>query len=145
MSANLTKTKKTLLESFGTMCYVLLLSGTWLEDFFHHLPVNTKTYSFEYQNFQEAKTKKNPMGYTLCFYCALKYKAYFFYVFAFTDFTAWNATVGIDGEWRKLVYRQSPSMSSGYLEKIGISKRVFDVFVKKKTQGYTGEPNLFPS
>ena len=33
VSANLTKTKKTLLESFGTMCYVLLLSGTWLEGF----------------------------------------------------------------------------------------------------------------
>ena len=31
-------------------------------------------------------------------------------------------------------------MTNDYLEKIGISKRVFDVFVKKKTQDFTGEP-----
>ena len=31
-------------------------------------------------------------------------------------------------------------MPNGYLEKIQISKRVFDVFVKMKTQDYTGEP-----
>ena len=58
------------------------------------------------------------------FYSTLKYNPYFF-VFAFTDFIAWNATVGVDGEWRKLVYRQSPSMPIGHLEKIEISKRIF--------------------
>jgi hypothetical protein len=31
-------------------------------------------------------------------------------------------------------------MPNGYLEKIEISKRVFYVFVKMKTQDYTGEP-----
>ena len=31
-------------------------------------------------------------------------------------------------------------MPNGHLEKIQISKSVFDVFVKKKTQDYTGEP-----
>ena len=35
-------------------------------------------------------------------------------------------------------------MPNGYLEKIEISKRVFDVFVKMKTQDYTGEPSCFP-
>jgi len=34
------------------------LSGIWSEVFFHHLPDNIKTYSHEYQNFQEAKTEK---------------------------------------------------------------------------------------
>ena len=52
-----------------------------------------------------------------------------FYVFAFADFTAWNATVGVEGEWRKLVYRQSPSITSDHLEKIEISKSIFSVFV----------------
>jgi hypothetical protein len=33
-------------------------------------------------------------------------------------------------------------MPNGYLEKIQISKRVFDVFVKMKTQDYTGEPEI---
>ena len=32
-------------------------------------------------------------------------------------------------------------MTNDYLEKIGISKRVF-VFVKKKTQEFTGDPKL---
>ena len=49
-------------------------------------------------------------------------------VFAFTDFSAWNATVGIDDEWRKLVYRQAAAISNGNLEKIEISKRVFMVY-----------------
>ena len=34
-------------------------------------------------------------------------------VFAFIDFIACNATVGVDGEWRILVYRQSPSIANG--------------------------------
>jgi hypothetical protein len=34
-------------------------------------------------------------------------------------------------------------MPNGYLEKIEISKRVFDVFVKMKTQDYTGDLNSF--
>ena len=33
-------------------------------------------------------------------------------------------------------------MPNGHLEKIGISKRVFGVFVKKKTLDYTGEPSV---
>jgi len=33
-------------------------------------------------------------------------------------------------------------MPNGHLEKIQISKRVFDVFVKKKTQDYTGDLKL---
>ena len=58
VSPNKQKLSKTLLESFGTTCSVLPLSGIWSEVFFHHLPANVETYSYEYQNFQEAKTKK---------------------------------------------------------------------------------------
>ena len=49
--------------------------------------------------------------------------------FCFYWFPAWNARVGIDGEWRKLVYRLSPPMPSNHLEKIEIGKSVFLVFV----------------
>ena len=55
-----------------------------------------------------------------------------FFVFAFVDFRAWNAAVSVDGGWRKLVYRQSPSMPSDCLEKIDINKSVIYVFVKMK-------------
>ncbi|MBR4924829.1 MAG: hypothetical protein IKZ61_03660 [Prevotella sp.] len=62
----------------------------------------------------------------------------FFSVFAFSDFTAWNAAVGVDGEWRKLVCRQATSMSNDNL-KDEISKRVIFVFVNGNTEFY-GSP-----
>ena len=49
-------------------------------------------------------------------------------VFAFSDFTACNAVVGVEGDWRKLVYRQTPLTANENLEKIEITKRVFTVF-----------------
>ena len=52
-------------------------------------------------------------------------------VFAFSDFAAWNATVGVDGEWRKLVYRQTPSTPNENLVKIEITKRVYLGFCSK--------------
>ena len=56
-----------------------------------------------------------------------------FYVFAFVDFTAWNAAFGVDGEWRKRVYGQAPSIQNDYLEKIEINKSVMIVFVSQKS------------
>ena len=105
-----TKTSITLLESFGTTCYVLLLSWIRSEVFFHHLPANTKTYSYEYPNFQEAKTVKTTATLEHIHNPCLNSNHMFFVVFAFTDFIAWNAAVGVDGEWRKLVYSQTPSI-----------------------------------
>ena len=124
-----TKTSITLLESFGTTCYVLLLSWIWSEVFFHHLPANTKTYSYEYPNFQEAKTVKTTATLEHIHNPCLNSNHMFFVVFAFTDFIAWNAAVGVDGEWRKRVYRQASSMPNDYLEEIQISKSVITVFV----------------
>ena len=51
-----------------------------------------------------------------------------------------NATVGVDGEWRKLVYRHIPSTPNDDLEKIEISKSVLIVFVKMETQVDAGKP-----
>ena len=64
----------------------------------------------------------------------------FFTVFAFTDFCAWNATVGVNGKWRKLVYRHIPSTPNDDLEKMEISKSVLIVFVKMETQGFASDP-----
>ena len=48
-----------------------------------------------------------------------------FFVFAFSDFTAWNATVGVDGEWRKLVYRQATSVPNDNLKRLKSVKGLF--------------------
>ena len=74
----------------------------------------------------------------MCFYCVWKYLENTVmiavrsrYFNDFSDFTAWNATFGVDGEWRKLVYRQTPSMLNENLVKIEITKRVYLGFCQK--------------
>ena len=126
----LTKTQTTLLESFGTTCFVLPLSGIWSEVYFHHLPANAKTYSHEYQNFQEAKTLK--IMHSLFFSVSV--------VFAFADSRAWNATVDVDGEWRKLVYSQTPSIPNDKSWKDWNQQKGYSCFCETETQEFTSEP-----
>ena len=117
----LTKTQTTLLESFGTTCFVLPLSGIWSEVYFHHLPANIKTYSHEYQNFQEAKTKKNQP-------CAACFSALALFLLLLIPEHEMRRLVLMANDVNSFTVRHHQYQTIN-LEKIGISKRVIPVFV----------------
>jgi len=136
-------TRKTLCHQINKKLKKLFSKVLALRALFCHCQEYGRKYSFTIflptsthilTNIKTFKKQKHEKRYTPWFYCTLKYNPYFF-VFAFTDFIAWNATVGVDGEWRKLVNRQSPSMPNGHLEKIEISKRIFIVFFENEDTG----------
>ena len=56
-------------------------------------------------------------------------------VFAFADSRAWNATVGIDGEWRKLVYSQTPSIPNDKSWKDWNQQKGYSCFCENRTTG----------
>ena len=65
-------------------------------------------------------------------------------VFAFADSRAWNATVGIDGEWRKLVYSQTASIPTNKSWKDWNQQKGYSCFCKNRNTGiYWWAENTF--
>ena len=60
-------------------------------------------------------------------------------VFAFSDFTACNAVVGVEGDWRKLVYRQTPLTANENLERLKSLKGLLRFFLNTEPRSTRSE------